>query len=256
MKDFIFNKDCLECMLSLPKESVDMVITSPPYNVNIDYKNKVGDSLSLSEYLDFTSDWVSGCYELLKSGGRFALNIGKVFKDSEDNPYHTNEYILPLILSKGFKLKCEIIWMKRPAERQTGGSAWGSWLTAKSPSIRAKYEYLWIFYKDDWTLEDGVSDITVKEFMEYTIDLWVVKDDDYDHPYIDHPVPYPIELVNRLLKLFSYKGSLIFDPFLGSGTTALAAKQLQRHYLGCEINPDYFELAKGRLQQTQLEAFI
>lgn len=251
MRDFIFNKDCLECMPSLPKESVDMIITSPPYNVSIDYKNKVGDSLSLSEYLDFTSDWVSGCYDLLKSGGRFALNIGKVFKDDKNNPYNTNEHILPLILSKGFKLKCEIIWMKRPPQAQCGGTAWGSWLSAKSPSIRAKYEYLWIFYKDDWTLPDGVSDITVKEFMEYTIDLWIVKDE----TKIDHPAPYPIELVNRLLKLFSYKDSLIFDPFLGSGTTALAAKQLQRHYLGCEINLNYFELAKGRLQQTQLEAF-
>ena len=251
MKDIIFNKDCLECMPSLPKESVDMIITSPPYNVNIDYKNGIEDDLSLSQYLDFTSDWINCCYDLLKSGGRFALNIGKVFKDGDGKPYNTNEHILPLILSRGFNLKCEIIWMKRPAERQTGGSAWGSWLSAKAPSIRAKYEYLWIFYKDDWVWPEGVSDITVKEFMEYTIDLWVVKDE----TKIAHPAPYPIELVNRLLKLFSYKNSLIFDPFIGSGTTAVSAYQLQRHYLGCEISPEYYKIAIDRLKQTYLGDF-
>ena len=235
--------DCLEVMKDIPDNSVNICITSPPYNVGIDYDNH-SDNMSLSEYKEFTEKWLSEVYRILKNNGRLILNFPKVFK-IDDKPLSTVKEILPLIFNIGFDISAEIIWLKRPSNALGRGTAWGSWMSASSPHLRCNYEYIWLFYKNDWKRKcEGVTTITTQEFMEYSIDVWYVKDESSKI----HPAPYPVELVERILKFLTYKDDIVFDPFLGSGTTGVACNKLGRRWLGIEISEEYCRMAHKRIE--------
>ena len=226
-------------MHHLPDNSVHLMITSPPYNVGKDYD----DDLSLSEYRGLLSDVMKETYRVLVQGGRTCVNIANIGR-TPYIPLHVD--IMDIARECGFQMRGEIIWDKGTS---AGSScAWGSWRSASNPVLRDVHEYILVFSKDAYQRQvTGENSIGRDEFLEYTKSIW--RFPSASARKANHPAPFPLELPLRLINLYSFKGDVVLDPFIGSGTTAEAAVQANRHYVGYEINPVYVDHARARLGQ-------
>jgi len=225
-------------MNELPDNSVHLMITSPPYNVTKEYD----DNLNLEEYLVMLKSIWKETYRVLVTGGRACINIANLGR----KPYiPLHSYIIKDMLEIGFMMRGEIIWNK--ASSASPSTAWGSWLSAANPVLRDIHEYILIFSKDSFTHsgKGKESTITKEEFLEWTKSVWTFPA--VSAKSIGHPAPFPEELPNRLIKLYSFKGDVVLDPFLGSGTTSLSALKNDRNYVGYDTNEKYIELADRRI---------
>jgi site-specific DNA-methyltransferase (adenine-specific) len=223
------------------KQFIDLIVTSPPYNVGIDY-NSNNDELTYEQYLDFSKQWMENCFNWSKTQARFCLNIPL---DKNKGGHRAVGADLTTIAQKvGWKYKTTIIWNEGNISRRT---AWGSWKSASAPVVIAPVELIVVLYKDDWKKTNGtkISDITSDEFKDWTQGVWVFNGESKKR--IGHPAPFPKELPYRCIKLFSYQNDLVFDPFVGSGTTLLVAQNLNRKSIGTELDGEYCELAKIRI---------
>jgi site-specific DNA-methyltransferase (adenine-specific) len=227
---------------AIQPSSVDLIVTSPPYNVNIEYGTHRDDT-PYSEYLDFTKAWLSRCYDFLKEDGRLCLNIP--LDKNKGGQQSVGADVTTIAKSIGFRYHSTIIWNEGNISRRT---AWGSWMSASAPFVIAPVELIIVLYKRRWrkTSGTGESDITRSEFMQWTNGLWTFCGE--SKKKIGHPAPFPIELPRRCIKLFSFVGDTVLDPFAGSGTTLIAAAMLKRKAIGIEIDPNYCMLAKKRIQ--------
>lgn len=228
-----------ESMDQLPDNSVHLMITSPPYNATKIYD----DNLTLVEYREMLCRVWRETYRVMVNGGRVCINIANLGR----KPYiPLHSYIIEDMQEIGFFMRGEIIWNK--GSSASPSTAWGTWLSAKNPVLRDIHEYILVFCKGNYTREpkDKKSDITRDEFLEYTKSVW-------DFPAVSakkigHPAPFPEELPRRLIKLYSYLGDIVLDPFLGSGTTSLAAVKAERHYVGYDLDQKYIDLADSRVR--------
>lgn len=236
----IYNTDILKTA-SIEKNSIDLIVTSPPYNVDIQY-NSHNDTMSYDDYLSFTKKWLERCYDFLKDDGRFCLNIP--LDKNKGGQQSVCADITTIAKEIGFKYHSTIVWNEQNISRRT---AWGSWLSASAPYVIAPVEVIVILYKKNWKKISGSqkSDITKSEFMEWTNGVWNFSGESKKR--VGHPAPFPIELPKRCIKLFSFVGDTILDPFLGSGSTLLACLRTERKGIGIEIDKKYCELAKNRL---------
>jgi len=227
-----------ENMLELPNNSVHLMITSPPYNVSKEYDA----DLSLKEYLQLLENSFKETYRVLVNGGRACINIANLGR----KPYiPLSDYISNMMLKLGFNMRGEIIWNK--ASSASPSTAWGSWQSAANPILRDIHEYILVFSKGDYKREKGKKEnsISKEQFMEWTKSIWTMNAESAKR--IGHPAPFPEELPNRLIQLYSFKGDIILDPFMGSGTTAVCALKAERCFVGFEINQDYINLAEKRI---------
>ena len=243
---FIFGSS--ENMKELPDNSIHLMITSPPYNVSKEYD----EDLSLKEYLQFLENSFKETYRVLVNGGRACINVANLGR----KPYiPLSDYISKMMIAIGFNMRGEIIWNK--AASASPSTAWGSWQSAANPILRDIHEYILIFSKGDYKREKGGKEnsITKEQFMEWTKSIWTMNAESARR--IGHPAPFPEELPNRLIQLYSFKGDIILDPFMGSGTTAVSAIKSERKFIGYDISQEYINLAKKRLkpflEQTMLE---
>ncbi|MDE1890097.1 MAG: helix-turn-helix domain-containing protein [Planctomycetota bacterium] len=237
---WIYNADILSTN-SIQENSIDLIVTSPPYNVEIKY-NSHDDTMSYDDYLSFTREWLTKCFRLIKDDGRFCLNIP--LDKNKGGQQSMCADITTIARQVGFKYHSTIIWNEQNISRRT---AWGSWLSASAPYVIAPVEVIVVLYKKEWKKTSGSrkSDITKKEFMEWTNGVWNFSGESKKR--IGHPAPFPVELPRRCIKLFSFVGDTILDPFLGSGSTLLACLQTERKGIGIEIDKKYCELSKKRL---------
>ena len=236
-----------ENMHELPDNSVHLMITSPPYNVTKEYDN----DLNLEEYLALLKNVWQETYRVLVPGGRACINIANLGR----KPYiPLHSYIIKDMHSIGFLMRGEIIWNK--ASSASPSTAWGSWLSAANPVLRDIHEYILIFSKNSFShISKGKeSTISKEEFLEWTKSVWTFPP--VSAKKIGHPAPFPEELPQRLIKLYSFKSDVILDPFLGSGTTSLSAAKNNRNYIGYDTNKNYILLADRRIatykNQTKL----
>jgi len=224
-------------------EFIDLIVTSPPYNVGIDY-NSNDDELSYEQYLNFSEQWMRNCFVWSKTQARFCLNIPLDKNKGGHRPVGAD--LTKIAQKAGWQYKTTIIWNEGNISRRT---AWGSWKSASAPVIIAPVELIVVFFKDEWKKTNGtkISDITGDEFKDWTQGVW--KFNGESKKRIGHPAPFPKELPNRCIKMFSYVDDLVFDPFAGSGTTLLVAEILKRKTVGLELDIKYCELAKKRILQ-------
>jgi len=233
-----------EQMKEIPDCSVHLMITSPPYNVSKEYD----DDLSLNEYLTMLKNSFSETYRVLVNGGRACINVANLGR----KPYiPLSDYISNMMIEIGFNMRGEIIWNK--AASASPSTAWGSWQSAANPTLRDIHEYILVFSKGDYKrerkkeeLETKKNTISKEQFIEWTKSIWTMNAESARR--IGHPAPFPEELPNRLIQLYSFTNDIIIDPFIGSGTTGVAALKTDRFYIGYDTNEEYIKLAEKRLE--------
>ena len=239
-----------ENMKDIPNNSLHLMITSPPYNVSKEYDN----DLSLNEYLNLLKNCFAETYRVLVDGGRACINIANVGR----KPYiPLSDYVSKIMIEIGFNMRGEIIWNKSAGAGIS--TAWGSFQSASNPILRDVHEYILIFSKGNYKRERDKEEkelrkdnITKEEFIEWTKSVWTMNTESAKR--IGHPAPFPEELPNRLIKLFSFTNDIVIDPFMGSGTTAIAAIKNNRNFVGYEINEEYINLANNRILNLKINA--
>lgn len=224
-------------MSVIPDNSVALAFTSPPYNVGKGYE----DDLTFDEYLELIRNVAKEVYRVLRVGGRYIVNVANLGR----KPYiPLHSYFYQLHMNLDFLPMGDIIWNK--GKGANGSCAWGSWKSAKAPRLRDLHEYLLVFAKQSYSRPDkGLSTIERDNFMESTLSTWYIRPESAKK--IGHPAPFPLELAKRVINLYSYQDDVILDPFVGSGTTCIAAKQLNRYYIGFDVSSEYCDLAQSRL---------
>lgn len=236
----VINDDVITTCL-IEDSSIDLIVTSPPYNVDIQYHSHQ-DDLSYAEYLEFSRKWMSRCFGWLKDDGRLCLNVP--LDKNKGGQQSVGADITTLAKQIGFQYHATIIWNEGNISRRT---AWGSWMSASAPFVIAPVELIIVLYKRRWkkTSRSGISDITKAEFMEWTNGVWTFNGE--SKKKIGHPAPFPLELPRRCIKMFSYVGDTVLDPFSGSGSTVIAAALNRRKGIGIEIDEKYCELSRRRI---------
>jgi site-specific DNA-methyltransferase (adenine-specific) len=237
--DQIFNESCHN-MYRIPDRSVHLTVTSPPYRVGKSYESP---DWSLKDYLTFIHEVLTEVYRVTVEGGRVVINIANTGR----SPYiPLTTYYTNIMEKLGFLHRGIIIWDKGASAGKK--TSWGSWLSAANPSLRDINEFILCFSKGVMTRGDsGESDLTKDEFLCYTESIWRIHAESATK--IGHPAPYPVELPYRAIKLYSFKGDIVLDPFMGSGTTAVAALKAGRRYFGYELNEKYIQIACKRIQE-------
>lgn len=230
----------------IPDDSVHLMVTSPPYNCGKDYDQ----NLNLNEYRELLFEVFEQVYSKLVQGGRACINIANLGR----NPYiPLHSYIIKDLLEIGFLMRGEIIWNK--AASAGSSTAWGSWMSASNPTLRDVHEYILVFSKGSMRrIKKGrESTITRDEFLKFTKSMWAFSTESAKK--VGHPAPFPIELPYRLIQLYTFSGDVVLDPFLGSGTSCIAAMRTNRHYLGFDINEKYINLARSRIEK-ELNTYV
>lgn len=228
-------------MKNIQSESIDFVFTSPPYNVGIKY-DVYNDSKPYSEYLEWCRKWIQELYRILKIDGRFCLNhylsCGKSsFRYAPLMDLHQ------IAKEAGFHHHSLAIWLDRTLAKPT---AWGSWLSARAPYINCPFEGILIMYKNLWRKkEKGQSTIDKDLFVNLTRGIWEIQPEHNKQ----HPAPFPVRLVENALHLLTYEREIILDPFIGSGTSAIAAEKSNRRWIGIELSKSYCKLCVERLER-------
>jgi site-specific DNA-methyltransferase (adenine-specific) len=241
----IYNEDILKIGL-IEEKSIDLIVTSPPYNVDVKYET-YDDKIPYDKYLEFTEKWLTKCYSLTKDDGRLCLNIP--LDKNKGGQQSVCADITTIAKKIGWKYHATIIWNEQNISRRT---AWGSWLSASAPFVIAPVEVIVVLYKKRWKKTSGSqkSDITRDEFIEWTNAVWNFSGESKNK--VGHPSPFPVALPKRCIKLFSFVGDTVLDPFLGSGTTLIACLETNRNGIGVEIDKNYCELAVKRLKDYGL----
>lgn len=241
--DRVFLKSA-ESMSELPDCSIHLMVTSPPYNVGKEYDR----DLSEDDYRALLRRVLEETKRVLVPGGRACINVANLGR----KPYlPVHGWVIQDALALGFLMRGEIIWDK--AESSSPSTAWGSWQSAADPILRDSHEYILVFSKDSFArsrVPDRADDIGRDDFLEFTKSVWVFPAESATR--VDHPAPFPEELPWRVIKLLTFKGEIVLDPFMGSGTTAVAALRADRHFVGYETDPHYLETAVVRIQQAQV----
>lgn len=231
-----------EAMKEIPNYSIHLMVTSPPYNVTKEYD----EDLSLNEYRDLLKRVFKETYRVLVTGGRACINIANLGR----KPYiPLHSYIIQDMTEIGFLMRGEIIWNK--AASSSPSTAWGSWLSAANPVLRDIHEYILVFSKESFSRKrlDKMSTINKEEFLEFTKSVWTFSAESARK--IGHPAPFPVELPQRLIQLYTFKRDIVLDPFCGSGSTCIAAVKAGRHYIGYDVKKDYVDLTERRLKERE-----
>jgi site-specific DNA-methyltransferase (adenine-specific) len=227
-------------LIVLPDASVDLIVTSPPYNLDVSY-NGYHDALPYAQYCDWVTLWATALRRVARPNGRACINVPLDSNKGGKRPVFA-DYVR-LFLAAGWQYQTTIVWNEQNISRRT---AWGSWLSPSAPFVTAPVEMVAVFYQGDWRRPRGQcrTDLTRDEFLAWTLGVWEFAGENGRR--VGHPAPFPPELPRRLIKLYSYVDDVVLDPFLGSGTTAVAAKALDRTCLGVDISEDYCRRAAER----------
>jgi DNA modification methylase len=234
--------------------SVALVVTSPPYFAGKQYEEELGKEgipASYAEYLALLEGVFAECVRKLEPGGRIAVNVANLGR----KPYRSlSADVIGILQDRlGLLLRGEIIWRK--ARGAGGNCAWGSFRSPANPVLRDLTERVVVASKGrfDRAIDRSqraaadlphVATPSADEFMEATLDVWELAPESARR--VGHPAPFPVELPQRLIELYTWRGDVVLDPFMGVGSAAVAAVRTGRHYLGYDTDERYVEVARHR----------
>jgi DNA modification methylase len=256
--DRIYGHDARH-MPELADDSVALVVTSPPYFAGKEYEEALGHGHipgSYVEYLEMLYEVFAECVAKLEPGGRLAVNVANLGR----KPYRSLAADVIAILQDRLSLllRGEIIWIK--GQGASGSCAWGSFQSAANPVLRDLTERIVVASKGRFDrarsrrsrarrgLPSEVS-IFRDDFMEATTDVWDIPPESATR--VGHPAPFPLELPQRLIELYTYREDVVLDPFMGSGSTAVAALRSERHFVGYDTDPSYVAAATRRVVEER-----
>ena len=262
----VVNGDCIEVMKTMEEGSVDLIVTSPPYGVGIDY-DVHEDDMVWEEYVKFTYLWMEQAYKVLKDDGRIAINIpyeinrqakgGRIFMVSE---------VWQIMKQIGFKF-FGVVDLEEESPHRSRTTAWGSWMSPSAPYIYNPKECVILAYKKnhikkvkgepEWVGELGeredkngvmkpktfYTEEQKREFIDLVFGQW--------HYFADTrsltKATFSMDIPTKAIKILTYKNDLVLDPFAGSGTSMVAAEVLNRRWIGIELSPNYAKIANERV---------
>lgn len=239
MKVSVIEGDAREVLRTFPESHFHLIVTSPPYNVGVDY-GTYQDNLSQEEYFQFAREWLEECYRVLVDGGRICLNIPIYNLREKVNMYVRYHRVMRRI---GFLDRDTFIWVKLDGlDFAHTARVFGS-PSPRNPHTKYPCELILVMQKKKEELEGVETDLNYREFFKWSNSIWFIRPE-----YVrDHPAPFPEELAYRLIKMFSFIGQNVLDPFSGSGTTLKVCKKLGRIGTGIEINPEFVKMAERAL---------
>jgi site-specific DNA-methyltransferase (adenine-specific) len=259
----VINGDTIDVMSEMPEGWVDLVVTSPPYNVGIQYDTH-NDEIVMDEYWEWSEKWLTEVYRLLKDDGRIAINIpyevnvqargGRVFFASE---------MYQVMKKVGFKFY-GIVDLEEDSPHRSKTTAWGSWMSPSAPYIYNPKECVILAYKKvhikkvkgepqwkgvPYLTEEGKNKVAYseqdkKEFMELVFGQWKYFADTRSLT----KATFSMDIPEKAIKILSYRNDVVLDPFNGSGTSCVAAVVHDRRWVGIELSENYCEIAKQRIQ--------
>jgi site-specific DNA-methyltransferase (adenine-specific) len=263
----IINGDCVEIMKTLPEGSVDLIVSSPPYNANIKY-DVYDDGLSMDDYWKFTIDWLSESFRVLKDDGRIAINVPIEMNVQErGGRILFNSEFWMRMKEVGFKF-FGMVDLTEDSPHRVRQTAWGSWMSNSAPYIYNPKECVILAYKksskkltkgeSQWKGtptevkdEEGnvktkmfYEDEDKKEFMNLVFGRWEYFADTKSLT----KATFSLDIPSKAIKILTYKNDIVLDPFMGSGTTAVAAETLNRRWIGIELSENYTNIAKDRVK--------
>jgi site-specific DNA-methyltransferase (adenine-specific) len=249
-------------MDAVPDGSVALVVTSPPYFAGKQYEQELerdGVPSSYLEYLQMLTEVFAECVRKLEPGGRIAVNVANLGR----KPYRSlsSDVIRILEHDLGLLLRGELIWQK--AEGASGSCAWGSFRSAANPVLRDISERVIVASKGRFDRARSVkqraadelpheSTLLTDDFLTLTLDIWSIPPESARR--VGHPAPFPVELPEQLIRLYTFKGDLVLDPFMGSGSALVAAARLGRRYVGYDLDAGYVEIARRRVADAAAES--
>ena len=262
----IINGDCIEVMKTMEESSVDLIVTSPPYGVGIDYDVHQDDML-WEEYVKFTYSWMEQAFRVLKDDGRIALNIpyeinrqgkgGRIFMVSE---------VWQIMKEIGYKF-FGVVDLEEESPHRSRTTAWGSWMSPSAPYIYNPKECVILAYKKnhikkvkgepEWVGELGekedkngvmkpktfYTEAQKREFIDLVFGQWNYFADTRSLT----KATFSMDIPTKAIKILTYKNDVVLDPFAGSGTSLVAAEVLDRQWIGIELSPQYAEIARKRV---------
>jgi DNA modification methylase len=245
-------------MNRIADKSVALVVTSPPYFAGKQYEEELereGVPASYLEYLEMLTDVFAESVRKLEPGGRIAVNVANLGR----KPYRSLSADVIRILEHdlGLLLRGELIWQK--GEGASGSCAWGSFRSAANPVLRDISERVIVASKGRFDrarsvkqrAADGLpheSTLMTDDFMAMTLDVWSIPSESARR--VGHPAPFPVELPEQLIRLYTFNDDLVLDPFMGSGSTLVAAARLGRRYVGYDLDESYVEIARRRVHEA------
>lgn len=252
----IYNENCFTTIKNMPDDFIDIVITSPPYNIGIPY-DSYNDRVSWDEYYQMIENLLTDLYPKMKDDGRLCINhylsfgsgkrgsdVGKKKGDIRLGATRTAPIseINSIAQKIGYQHHSIAVWPDITLSRKT---AWGSWLSASSPYINSPFEAILFLYKNQWKKKNkGISTLEKLDFIKSTRGRWEMKTEKKQLTKASFPVELPLKCIN----LLTYKNDLVYDPFMGAGTTALACVMSDRNYIGSELSTSYCEIANKRIE--------
>jgi len=276
MKDIIGDIHCsdtVKFMNEMPEKSVDLIVTSPPYGVGIDYDNWDDDKY-FDEYMRFTREWLGAAYRVLRDDGRIAVNIPyEINRQKKGGRIYFSSEIWQVMKQLGFGF-FGIVDLEESSPHRSKTTAWGSWMSPSAPYIYNPKECVILAYKNvskkqvkgtpQWKGEYEMvpnekiegefrkklvyDEKDKKDFMSLVFGQWNYFADTQQKT----KATFSLDIPYRAIKILSYKEDLVFDPFNGSGTTCLAAEMLGRPWIGCDISSNYVKVAKERIKEYKL----
>jgi len=236
--------DSLSVLKSFSDNSIDLIFTSPPYNFGLEY-NSQDDAHLWEHYFEKLFSIFDECVRVLKYGGRIVVNIQPLFSDYIPSHHIISNYFI----NKKMIWKGEILWEKNNYNCKY--TAWGSWKSPSNPYLKYTWEFVEVCAKGSLKKsgESTNADITADEFKKWVVAKWSIAPERKMKEF-GHPAMFPEELALRVMKLFSFAGDVVLDPFNGVGTTAVVAQKLGRKFVGIDISQEYCDIAQKRLKPT------